>query len=78
MTLEDIFKTNPSLLETPEVKQLIEYVSNEQSRMYLICENYKNFHDTILDIAMNSALVLKSGNSAEHTLGLIFKELEEC
>jgi hypothetical protein len=75
MTLEEIFKTNPKLLEEPEVKKLIEYADTTHSKTANLCKKYQDFHYAVFDIVSNSEIVVINGQSCEHGMNDILKLL---
>lgn len=76
MTLEEIFKTNPKLLDEPEVKKLIEYSKEEYEKVVELFVKYMGFHDMVLEKMMNSSIVLKNGKSQKQTLLEIMQLIE--
>ena len=77
MTLETIFKTNPDLLNEPEVKNLIEHVQSQHKRMVSITTEFKSFHDFVLGKCMYSELILINGKDSKETLTEILKEIND-
>jgi len=68
MTLEEIFKTNPKLLEEPEVKELIKYIT-EQHKITAEKFNSKYIRTSnIMDLCMYSEALLIDGKDAKETI----------
>jgi hypothetical protein len=77
MKLQEIFKDSPELLEHPEVKKLIEYVSDQHKRSYKICKSYQDFHFRTLDKIMHSEIVLIDGRPSKEVLGNIMQDIND-
>jgi hypothetical protein len=75
--LDEIFKTNPKLLEEPEVQALIKYAEDAHKKFYSIHTEYKNCHDEILELLMYSELILIKGRSSKETLELIHDSISK-
>ena len=75
MTLEEIFKTNPKLLDEPEVKKLIDHCEKQYSKTVNLCKKYQDFHYKVFDIVSNSEIVVMNGQSCEHGMNEILKLL---
>ena len=75
--LDEIFKTNPELLNKPEVKELINYFEQQYATIY---DRYKKLDDLEFKIThecMNSEVVLKKGTSSKKTLESILELLND-
>ena len=77
MLLEEIFKTNPELLENKEVKELIKYVEEMHDRTYSIAKKDRKFYDNVLELMMYSNLTLINGRSEKETIELIMNLLNK-
>lgn len=68
MTLEEIFKTNPALMEAPEVKYLIEYVQRQHGKLVDRYERARKRETDALEIVYNSELFVIGGTPFEEAL----------
>jgi hypothetical protein len=67
-TLHEIFKTNPGLLEEPEVKEMVEQFRIQFQKL----KNDKDeFWDKVTEITMNSELFVIQGQSCKDALSKI-------
>jgi hypothetical protein len=67
-TLHEIFKTNPGLLEEPEVKEMVEQFRIQFQKL----KNDKyEFWDKVTEITMNSELFVIQGQSCKDALSKI-------
>ena len=67
-TITEIFETNPSLLNEPEVKELVEQFKLQYEKL----ENDKyEYWDKITNITMNSELFVIKGVSCKEALSQI-------
>jgi hypothetical protein len=66
--LEEIFKTNPQLLNEPEVQSLIKHCEDTYAKTVKIAKNYQNFHDEVLEIIVYSEICLINGTPAKDAL----------
>lgn len=73
MILEEIFATNPGLLEEPEVKNLIQFVKEQHERSWKINQALKKIESDVLDIAMHSEVFLINGKPAEESIEKILE-----
>jgi hypothetical protein len=76
MLLQEIFKTNPGLLEEPEVKRLIDYVSGQHERSYKIWMRDKDRVNEVLWAVMNSEVFVIGGTPAKEALQRVVQILE--
>jgi hypothetical protein len=76
MLLQEIFETNPSLLEEPEVKRLIDYVSGQHERSYKIWMRDKDRVNEVLWAVMNSEIFVIGGTPAKEALQRVIQILE--
>lgn len=67
-TLEDIFKSNKSLLNEPEVIDLINQVEKMHKRTVGIAKKMSSFHDFVLDKLMYSEVILIKGKDSKQTI----------
>ena len=75
--VNEIFKTNKKLLEEPEVKELIKYASQTYSNLY---ESYRIKQEKefkVLDICMNSDVVMQGGNGSRVSIESILELYNE-
>lgn len=72
-SLQDIFKNRPELMEDPEVKALIDHCQNVQVRNANICKSYQEFEHRVIELAMQSELVLVKGRPAKEVLSDIIE-----
>lgn len=75
--LDKIFENNKELLNTKEVKELIEYFQKVHSRNIKIATKFKDFHDRTLEKLMYSELILKNGKGSKYVLTEILKDINE-
>lgn len=59
--LDQIFATNPALLETPEVKALADYAKEQHQISIKINQSLHHFHAQVSHLVMNSAVVVIGG-----------------
>jgi hypothetical protein len=71
MTLEEIFKDEPELLQNASVQKLIAYVQKQNERSYDIHTKLKQFESQCVDIVMHSELVIINGTPAKEALDKI-------
>jgi hypothetical protein len=77
MTLEEIFKTNPSLLDQPEVKALIEYCQSVHQKNLSITKNYKDFYDRVLETVVHNEQMIINGTPDKLTVERILQLTSE-
>jgi hypothetical protein len=77
MTLPQIFKTKPELLEEKEVKDLIMYAKDMHKQTAAIAKKYQDFHDEVLDLCIHSEVVLIDGNEAKEVVKDILTHLNK-
>jgi len=75
--LNEIFKTNPKLLEEPEVKNLIEYVQKQHERSLNITNKYIDFHSKVWEKCMYSEVMLIKGKKSKETINEILQLLND-
>ncbi len=75
MTKEEIFKTNPKLLDEPEVQHLIQYFELTYKKAVNVAKRHLDFHDFVFDKCMYSEVVLKEGTSAKETIEQILTQI---
>jgi hypothetical protein len=75
MTLQDIFETNPKLLEEPEVKKLIEYVQTKHETTYKVYKKQQKTIDKILELCIYSNVILNNAKTPEQTVKAILELL---
>lgn len=75
--LDKIFENNKELLNTKEVKELIEYCQKVHSRNIKIATKFKDFHDRTLDKLMYSEIILKNGNDTKTVLTAIMQDIND-
>jgi hypothetical protein len=68
MKLEEIFKKNPELLKDEEVQNLVKYCEAVFKKQLAKMDEYKAFHDKVVEELMYSELILKSGNKSTEAL----------
>jgi hypothetical protein len=76
MTLEEIFKDEPELLQNASVQKLIAYVKEQHARTYNINKKLKQFESDVMDVVMHSELILIEGTPAKEALKKIAKLYE--
>lgn len=76
--LEEIFKSKPELLQEKEVQDLIEFSKAAYKRNMDILLRYKEFHDDVFRLCVNSELFVKEGYSPEKALKEIYKLIEDA
>jgi hypothetical protein len=76
MLLQEIFETNPSLLEEPEVQRLVEYVSGQHQSNYKIWMRDKDRVNEVLWAVMNSEIFVIGGTPAKEALQRVIQILE--
>lgn len=75
--LEEIFKNNTYLLDDPEVKKLIEYCTDQYNDAVKQLENYKRFHDFVLEQTINSNVIVKGGTDCKVVVESILTKLNK-
>ncbi len=73
--LDEIFKDNKELLETKEVKDLLEYVRNQHKNSFELIERLKKKDDKILKLCMYSKAMLIDGKECKQTIYDIMEKL---
>ncbi len=73
--LDEIFKDNKELLETKEVKDLIEYVRKQHKNSFELIERLKNTESEILELCMYSKAMLIDGKECKQTIYDIMEKL---
>jgi hypothetical protein len=68
MVLQEIFKTNPGLLDQPEVKKLIEYVSEQHRKNADRFFEIKNRESEALMKVYESEIFVINGRPAKEAL----------
>jgi hypothetical protein len=68
MTLKEIFKNNPELLENEEVKKLISHAETNHNRTVRMNRKLMDTRCSIYDIIMNSELFLIDGTPAKQAI----------
>jgi hypothetical protein len=76
--LEEIFKSKPELLQEKEVQDLIEFSKASYKRNMDILLRYKEFHDDVFQVCINSELFNKDGFSHKMALESIYKLIEDA
>lgn len=71
MTLEEIFKTNPKLLEEPEVQKLIEHVNGRHIELIKLANVHQKFYSDVLEICMYSEIILIGGKTSTESIKAI-------
>jgi hypothetical protein len=71
MTLDEIFKDEPELLQNATVQKLITYVRAQHERTYNINQSLQQFESEVMDIVMHSELILINGTPAKEALDKI-------
>lgn len=66
--LEEIFKTNPELLNTPEVKALIAYVEGQQKKQHEMWKKETEFRFEVMRLIWNSEICYIKGRPAGDTI----------
>lgn len=75
--LDIIFQNNKELMDTDEVKTLIEYYSDQYDTLYKGYKEHRDMYNAILDICMNSELIVKKGIPAKESIEKILQQYEE-
>lgn len=73
--LEEIFKTNPALLQEPEVQNLIEYVQKQHQVTVNKFIAMRDCNWKAMDLVMYSDAILIDGKPAKETLLEIYEAL---
>lgn len=73
--LNEIFKTNKSLLDEPEVKELVLYFENQYNKMFNAYTKLDDLEFKITHECMISELIIKDGKNAKDALEAILKLL---
>jgi hypothetical protein len=76
MTLTEIFKDRPELMEEPEVKHLIEYVKEQYVKGFELFYKTRRREMNVLEVVFQSELFVINGTPAEEALNKIAKILE--
>ncbi len=64
-TITEIFKTNPELLDAPEVKELVEQFSIQFKNLQ---DQKDDFWNNVTDITMNSEFYVINGTPCKESL----------
>jgi hypothetical protein len=75
--LQEIFKDNQELLQTKEVKELVDYCQTEYKRIFNAYKKLDKFENFVLDKCMNSNVIVKEGNNCYWTVEKILEYIEE-
>lgn len=70
-TIEEIFKSKPELLETNEVKELIDQFKEQFNN---IKKQKHQYWDEVTDILMRTEFYVKDGLSCEQAIELLIKK----
>lgn len=70
-TIEEIFKSNPDLLETNEVKELINQFKTQFNKLKKAKHDY---WDEVTDILMRTEFYIKDGLTCEQAVELLIKK----
>jgi len=73
MTIEEIFKDSPELLEHKDVTALIAYVSEQHKKSVNILRKEKDFNSKIIDLCMNSEAIVINGTSYKDSINAIIE-----
>jgi hypothetical protein len=76
MVLQEIFKTNPGLLEHPEVKHLISYVSEQHRINIEKLIEVRERECNALEAVFNSEIFVIGGTPAKEALQRVIQILE--
>ena len=74
---EEIFKTNPDLLNKPEVKSFIDFVDKRLKKNSDRLNHFKSIHDKILSIVVNSEVMRKNGEPSKDCIKAILAIFDE-
>ncbi len=66
--LEKIFKDNPELLETKEVKELVAYTRDQHAKYGRLLNEFRTKVHTVTDIVFNSELCVIGGATHKDAL----------
>ena len=66
--LEKIFKDNPELLETKEVKELVAYTRDQHAKYGRLLNEFRTKVHTVTDIVFNSELCVIGGTTHKDAL----------
>jgi lipoate synthase len=75
--LDEIFKTNPDLLEEPEVKELIRFAEHRHSICFERISILQKFKDYVLEQCLHSDLILKVGKPSKEVVKSILDYIEK-
>jgi hypothetical protein len=77
MTLEEIFKKKPELLQEKEVQDLIKYVKDKHDKSFKIFKEGQDFYNFVLDKIMYSEIILLEGQGSHETLTDILQRIND-
>lgn len=66
--LEKIFKDNPELLETKEVKELVAYTRDQHAKYGRLLNEFRTKVNTVTDVIFNSELCVIGGTTHKDAL----------
>jgi hypothetical protein len=75
--LDEIFKTNPKLLDEPEVKELIAHCEQRFKFLKLRLKHLNKFYDFVIEKCMYSSVFLKNGIDCDDTIKSILDYIEK-
>ena len=76
MTLEEIFKEKPELLNEPCVQNLIEYVKAQHNHNVGIFNKLNGFHAKVLDLCLYSDVMVIKGRPSKDVVEDILTLIE--
>lgn len=72
--LEEIFKTNPDLLNAPEVQKLIQYVKEQQYKGFKLNTDLNDFNHQIITAVMHSEVMVIGGTPCREVVESILEQ----
>lgn len=76
--LEEIFKTNPGLLEAPEVQKLIAYVQEQHERGLKLNHALDSFNHRIISKVMHSEVMVIGGTPCRKVVEDILEQSQSA
>lgn len=77
MTLEQIFKDKPELLEEPAVQVFVAQAKRVHANNVAVAENASNKLDKVLELCLHSEVFLKKGRASKEVVEDILELLND-